>query len=165
MPYRLTYNDCTYIQCDVCGRVHLQLFSPDTPAPPLPHGWGGGPSHTRCPACQATWPHTDAEARGLDWKSGTPVPIRDHWTGQPLGPVFPGRPPEHYPRGYFRSFNVAQIPYYSRQTKAHFLQQHITRVTQWLRTVPEKAHAEYLPRPARWQVELTALLAEIAADR
>ena len=87
MPYRRTYNDRIFIQCDVCGKVHPHLFD-DADYPPLPEGWGGGVSHCRCPQCQADWPKLDQY--GYGWKSGYPVPIIDHWTGDRTGPVFPG---------------------------------------------------------------------------
>ena len=69
MPYRLTYNDRLYIQCDVCGKGYLQLYADDF-ATPLPSGWGGGPAHVRCPQCEAAWPQIDVH--GYGWKSGTP---------------------------------------------------------------------------------------------
>jgi len=161
MPYRLTYNDRLYIQCDVCGRVYPQLFADDF-ATPLPPGWGGGASHVRCPRCEATWPQCDVY--GYGWKSGTPVPVIDHWTGARLGPVFPGRPPEHYPLGYFRSFGSAQVSYFSRKAKVQLLSHWISSAERVLPTLSRLDRPAQERRIARRRAEFDALLAEIAAD-
>ncbi len=161
MPYRLTYNDRLYIQCDVCGKVYPQLLADDF-ATPLPLGWGGGPSHVRCPQCQVAWPKVNEH--GYGWKAGTPVPVIDHWTGARLGPVFPGEPPEHYPLGYFRSFGSAQVPYFSRKAKVQLLGHWISSAERVLATLSRYDRPVQERRIARWRQEFDALLAEIAAD-
>jgi len=162
MPYRRTYNDKLYIQCDVCGKVHLHLFD-DADYPPLPESWGGGVSHCRCPQCEADWPKLDQY--GYGWKSGYPVPIIDHWTGQRKGPVLPGEPPERYPLGYFSNLHWGQIRHYSRKMKIVHLQYNIESDEKLLlRLGGDTRVPEMRARIQRMKLELGALQAEIQRE-
>jgi hypothetical protein len=164
MPYRRTYNDRIYIQCDVCGKVHPHLFD-DANYPPLPEGWGGGASHCRCPRCEADWPKLDQY--GYGWKAGYPVPIIDHWTGQRRGPVFPAfEPPEKYPLGYFSSSHGGQIRYYSRKMKIIHLQFNIESDEKLLLRLGGDTRApELRARIQRMKLELESLQAEIQREK